>query len=160
MGKDEISRAKCKCLLESKNIDLYWTKCQIHLDEENFNYYCSNCNSNFCDKCYKFHKVIFKDNILNFDGYFSKSGEKHGFGITYKRNNEKNYEGFWTNNKFKYIDTIPHSHEKMSRWDLIKEFKFDICSKNCDFFYTGMFCWECDLNICDLCIIEINKKNS
>ena len=159
IGNDEIYPAECKCLLGDIQLYYYCKICEIELDAKNFNYYCSNCNSNFCKQCYIYHKVIFKDNILIFDGYFSKTGEKYGFGITYKKNNEKNYEGYWTNNKFELIDTIPHPHKDVYRDDYKKiEYICDICLKKCDTYDTGMFCPKCNLNICDLCVIEINKK--
>ena len=157
IGNDIITPSLCKCFFGEK-ILFNCKLCNSELNPENFNYYCSNCNSNFCSKCYPFHRVIFKENILTYDGHFSKDGEKNGFGITFKKNNEKNYEGYWTYNKFELIKTIPHSHKEVFREEFNKEYICDICSKNCDIYDTGMFCTKCDLKICDLCVIEINRK--
>ena len=111
---------------------------------------------NFCRKCYSYHKVIFKDNILDFEGYFSKNGKKNGLGITYKLNNEINFIANWENDKYDLINTIPHSHNNIYREDYHLDYICDVCSKECGFYDTGMNCEECGLNICDLCIIKIN----
>lgn len=84
---DKISPSLCKCFFGEKILKLYCNFCQKELNIESFNYSCSNCNSNFFSKCYLIHGVIFKENILIYDGNFTKHGEKEGFGIIYKKNN-------------------------------------------------------------------------
>jgi hypothetical protein len=92
-------------------------------------YYCSNCNSKFCDNCHEFHKVIFDKNILIFDGNFANKYNfiKNGFGITFKRNNELNYKGYWKNGKFNLIKNIVHEHEFRRR--KLDNLQCKICKK-------------------------------
>ena len=160
MKNERSSPKRCLCVLEDdleKNI--FCLYCRSHLDKNKFNYYCSNCNSSFCNKCQKIHKCLFCNDILVFDGYINLLGEKEKNGIVYKRNNEINYEGYWINNKYKFIDDIPHSHSKYYKHG---EFHYicecDICLKKCNIFDTGILCSECHLVICEPCVIEINRK--
>jgi hypothetical protein len=151
---------RCLCLfgneMEKKIFCLY---CLKDLDKNNFNYYCSNCNSCFCRKCQRNHKCLFYNDILVFDGHFNKKGEKEYNGIVYKRNNEINFEGYWINNKYKFIDDIPHSHSKYyEHGEFDTNCVCDICLKKCNIFDTGISCSKCNLVICELCVIEINKK--
>ena len=89
IGNPQVFPVLCKCFLydENKNVStIKCKKCNVKSDLEDQTYdayYCSICNSNsnFCNKCYSCHKVLFQDNVLIFDGYF-QDNRKHGFGIT------------------------------------------------------------------------------
>ena len=87
-----------------------------------------------------------------FDGFF-ENNMKNGFGITYKNNNELKYSGKWVNNQFELLNEIPHSHH-FSRNDFNDRIYCDYCDSD----DSGVSCRECNIDICDKCIIEINKK--
>ena len=90
-------------------------------------YYCSNCNSNFCVNCYIFHKVIFDNSILIFDGNFNNENIKIGGGITFKRNNELNYKGYWINGYFNLIRNILHEHGLQRK--ILSDLQCKVCKK-------------------------------
>ena len=159
MGNREVYPVHCRCFLDDKNIKkINCKKCNIELNLEEWTYYCSNCNSNFCQNCYRSHKVKFQNNIMIYDGYF-ENNLKHGFGITYKLNNEINYSGNWENGVFNLINDIPHFHPFIRR-NFNETVQCDICLKLSNSFDTGLTCRPCNLNICDKCIIKINLKIS
>ena len=114
MQNREIFPTYCRCYLGNDSLikSVNCHKCKKLLNLDNWTYYCSNCNSNFCNECYKYHRVIFKDNILVFDGNFSEKNIelRHGPGIVYKLNNEINYKGDWINGIFPLLNDIPHDH--------------------------------------------------
>ena len=93
-----------------------------------------------------------------YDGYF-ENNLKHGFGITYKLNNEINYSGNWENGVFNLINDIPHFHPFIRR-TFNETVQCDICLNLSNSFDTGLTCRRCNLNICDKCIIKINLKIS
>lgn len=157
MGNREIYPVHCRCFLINKNIEkVECKKCKIELNLKDWTYYCSNCNSNFCNNCYHSHKVIFNNNILVYDGFF-ENNVKHGFGISYKTNNELNYSGNWENGIFNLLKDIPHSHP-LIRNNFHEGIQCDICFRLCDTTDTGLSCDQCNLDICDKCIIKINLK--
>ena len=92
-----------------------------------------------------------------YDGNFAL-GKKQGNGILYKRNNEENYRGYWINGIFDLIKDIPHKHTNYYHNEFENDCKCDICLKTCNKYDTGIFCYDCNMCICELCIIEINKK--
>ena len=100
--------------------------------------------------------MIFENDILIFDGFF-ENNIKNGFGITYKNNNKINFSGNWENGLFKLMKDIPHSHP-MIRNNFNEDTQCDICYNLCDHFDTGISCNQCNLDICDNCIIKINRK--
>ena len=159
MGNKEVFPVYCRCYLSNDNsIQVSKCKyCEIDINLNNFTYYCSNCSSTFCNNCYKSHKVIFHNNVLIFDGTFRQS-IKHGFGITYKYNNEINYSGTWNNDIYNLIShNIPHKHN-LKRNYFNDSIQCDICLKLCDSNDHGVSCRECNLDICDNCIIALNSK--
>lgn len=132
-------------------------KCKKLISKE-WSYYCSNCNSQFCDNCYKYHKVIFDKNILIFDGNFADKENnfiKHGLGITFKRNNELNYKGHWINGEFDLIKNINHEHEFIR--GILDDLQCKICKKMCNCYDPGIYCSRCKIYICDKCIIKLNE---
>ena len=155
MENKKVAPVECICFLEDNN-NIKCKKCDSDLNINNWNYYCSNCNSIFCNQCYNYHKVVFENNILIFDGFF-ENDMKNGFGITYKKNNELKYSGNWVNNQFKLLRDISHSHN-FTRNDFNERINCDYCHKKCDSNDSGLSCRRCDLDICDKCITEINKK--
>ena len=107
MGNSNVYPALCRCYLDNTG-DIKFDKCKkcnARLELSKWTYYCSNCNSNFCIYCYRSHKVIFENNILIFDGNFNNT-RKNGFGITYKNNNDINYDGNWLDGKFPLMKNI------------------------------------------------------
>ena len=157
MGNREVYPIYCRCFLNDENIKtVNCKKCNVELNLSDWTYYCSNCNSNFCNNCHLFHKVIFENDILIFDGFF-ENNIKNGFGITYKNNNKINFSGNWENGLFKLMKDIPHSHP-MIRNNFNEDTQCDICYNLCDPFDTGISCNQCNLDICDNCIIKINRK--
>ena len=162
MGNQQVFPVLCKCFLYDENENVSTIKCKkcnvdIKLENQTYDaYYCSICNSNFCIKCYSCHKVLFQDNVLIFDGYF-QDNRKHGFGVSYKKNNDINFSGNWENGEFKLINEIPHSH-LFKRKSFNNNIQCDICLKLCDIYDTGISCSSCNFNICDKCLIEINSK--
>ena len=157
MENSEVFPVYCRYFLNDENIQtVRCKKCNVELNLSSWTYYCSNCNSNFCNYCRNFHKVIFNNNILVFDGFFINN-RKNGFGITYKINNGINYSGNWENGIFRLIQNIPHSHQFI-RNVFDNDYNRDICLKICDSSDSGLSCRRCDLDICDKCLIKINKK--
>ena len=148
---------KCLCFFPKAIKNIKCQICEINLKLTEYNYYCSNCNSFFCLNCYQSHNIIFDENTLIYDGNFILE-EKQGNGIVYKRNNEENYRGYWVNGKYNLIKDIPHKHKSYYHTEFENDCKCDICLKECNKYDTGIFCYECKMNICDLCVIEINKK--
>lgn len=146
----------CRFLLEESK-SFKCQKCNEKISNE-WSYYCSNCNSKFCNNCYQFHKAIFDNNILIFDGNFANNYNfiKNGFGITFKRNNELNYKGFWINDNFDLIRNIPHEHG--FRRGKLDDLQCKICKKMCNCYDPGISCSLCKINICDKCIIRINER--
>ena len=73
MGNKIVYPVQCKLFFEDNNNEqiVKCKKCKIDLNLDDWNYYCSNCNSVFCNNCYVFHKIIFQNNILKFDGLHS-----------------------------------------------------------------------------------------
>ena len=160
IGNIEVNPVKCRCFLnnDANNQIVKCKKCNNELNLADWTYYCSNCNSNFCFNCYKYHKVIFRNNILIFDGNF-RNNIKHGLGITYKENNEINYIGNWENGIFRLIQNINHSCDhSLTRIHFKENTECNICFKLCDSYDCGLSCWPNDLTICDRCIIKINTK--
>ena len=153
-GNKEVYPVYCRCYLNDKE-KVRCNKCYTELNLNKWTFYCSNCNSNFCNYCYSSHKIIFNNNIMIFDGYFSNN-RKEGFGLTYKINNELNYKSLWINGINELIRDIPHSHQ-FTRNNFNEDIQCDICLKLCDSAETGISCRQCDFDICDKCIIFINK---
>ena len=158
-GNCEVYPVKCRCFLNNDNEaqTVNCNKCNTQLNLADWTYYCSNCNSNFCNICYRSHKVIFQNNILIFDGNFVNN-IKNGFGITYKENNEINYSGNWENGIFKLMKNINHGSHPLIRNSFNENIQCDICYKLCDSYDCGLSCSQSNLNICDNCIIKINTK--
>ena len=157
IGTQRVSSSKCLCFFPKSIKNIKCKICEVFLELTEYNYYCSNCNSFFCLKCYRAHNIIFEENTLIYDGNFI-SGQKEGNGIVYKRNNEENYRGYWINGKYDLIKDIPHNHKNYYHKEFEKDCKCDICLKTCNKYDTGIFCYDCNMNICELCVIEINKK--
>ena len=161
MGNKIVYPVQCKLFFEDNNNEqiVKCKKCKIDLNLDDWNYYCSNCNSVFCNNCYVFHKIIFQNNILKFDGFFDNNNNiKNGFGISYKNNNDINYSGNWIDGHFRLVEkTIPHSHQFIEN-DFDNTIQCDICLKLCDSFDAGLSCRDCNIDICDKCKIKINLK--
>ena len=157
IGNQKVSSSKCLCFFPKSIKNIKCQICEVFLELTEYNYYCSNCNSFFCLNCYRSHNIIFEENTLIYDGNFI-SGEKNGYGIVYKRNNEENYRGYWINGKYDLIKDIPHEHKNYYHKEFEKDCKCDICLKTCNKYDTGIFCYDCNMNICEMCVIEINKK--
>lgn len=155
MGTKAVLPVYCRCFLSHNSTQFVdCKKCNCELRLSDWTYYCSNCNSNFCRECYRFHKVLFKNNILVFDGYF-KGDLKQGLGVTYKVNNEINFIAVWENGIFPLMKNIEHNHSFNRRF-----FNFGTkCNICCEFIepFSGSSCWNCALYICDQCIMAINK---
>ena len=162
MGNSEVYPTLVRCYIgdgKTKEVFCKGENCMEKLLLSERTYYCSNCNSNFCKNCYMFHKIIFKDDILIFDGNFSKinKDKQNGYGHCYKQNNELNYSGRWSNGEFNLIKTIPHE-DGFIQSHLINGRICDYCNKKCSHYDTGIYCNNCQIDICDNCLIEINKK--
>lgn len=160
MDNREAFPVLCKCFVYDENIrTINCKKCNVVInsgDQTYDAYYCSNCNSNFCNICYRSHKVLFQNNVLIFDGFFEHN-RKNGFGISYKLNNDINFTGNWENGEFKLIKIIPHSHQLLKN-SFDDGTQCDICLKLCDIYDYGISCSTCNFHICDKCIIKINSK--
>ena len=154
-----VNPVYCRCYLiqDNKSINIInCKKCKHEINLNDFNYYCSNCNSTFCKCCYYYHRVIFENNIIIFDGNF-ENNKKEGYGITYKKNNEIKYSGIWVNGNLNLLNNIPHfSNFKRTIFD--GNTLCHICHKVLDTTDEGINCNKCNLSICDKCIIKINNN--
>ena len=170
LGNYRMKPILCKCYLENENNqNLQCKYCSINLNSHNMNYYCSNCNSNFCENCKDNHLIIFENNIIIYDGKV-RNNLRNGYGISYKNDNSIEYDGEWVNNNFSLIKKLPHIHLKQKFIFFIHSQNYDlnwnnlnnniicnICNKECTSYDKGYSCRECDIDICEECVIKINK---